>query len=62
MQNVAAYYGETIRSQGAFYAAQGDGAVSHVDVRDIATAGVRCFPGPATRGRRMHSPTRGADR
>src|SRR5262249_20424131 len=36
MQNVAAYYGETIRSQSTFYAAQGDGAVSHVDVRDVA--------------------------
>jgi uncharacterized protein YbjT (DUF2867 family) len=41
MQNVAAFYGETIRSQGTFYAAQGDGAVSHVDVRDIAAAAVK---------------------
>jgi uncharacterized protein YbjT (DUF2867 family) len=56
MQYVASYYGETIRSQGAFYAAQGDGAVSHVDVRDIAAAAVTVLSGRGTRERRMPSP------
>jgi uncharacterized protein YbjT (DUF2867 family) len=51
MQNVAAYYGETIRSQGAFYAAQGDGAVSHIDVRDIAAAAVKVLSGRGHEGK-----------
>src|SRR5262249_46900988 len=51
MQNVAAYYGETIRSQSTFYAAQGDGAVSHVDVRDVAAAAVKGLSGAGHEGK-----------
>jgi uncharacterized protein YbjT (DUF2867 family) len=41
MQNVATYNAETIKTQNAFYAAQGKGAVSHIDIRDIAAVAVR---------------------
>ncbi len=41
MQNMATYNGATIRDQGAFYGSQGDGKVSHVDIRDIAAVAVR---------------------
>ena len=40
MQNVVNYNASTIRSQNAFYGCQGDGAVSVVDVRDIAAVAV----------------------
>jgi uncharacterized protein YbjT (DUF2867 family) len=36
MQNFVTYYGQTIRTQNAFYLPAGDGKVSFVDVRDIA--------------------------
>ena len=36
MQNMANYSGATIKSQGVFYQAAGDGRVSHIHVRDIA--------------------------
>lgn len=36
MQNFVNYYGDTIRTQSAFYLSCGDARVSHVDVRDIA--------------------------
>jgi uncharacterized protein YbjT (DUF2867 family) len=39
MQNVVNYMGETIRSQSALYSSAGDGAVSHIDVRDIGAVG-----------------------
>lgn len=41
MQNLVTYDGETIRSQGAFYGAAGEGKISHVDVRDIAAVAVK---------------------
>lgn len=41
MQNMIGYYGATIRTQNAFYGSQGDGKVSHIDVRDIAAVAVR---------------------
>jgi len=41
MQNMVNYNGATIRSQNAFYGTQGDGQVSHIDVRDIAAVAVR---------------------
>jgi uncharacterized protein YbjT (DUF2867 family) len=41
MQNMVNYNGATIRSQNAFYGTQGDGRVSHIDVRDIAAVAVR---------------------
>lgn len=41
MQNFVNYSSATIRAQNAFYGAQGNGAVSHIDVRDIATVAVK---------------------
>jgi uncharacterized protein YbjT (DUF2867 family) len=41
MQNMANYNGATIRSQNAFYGSQGEGKVSHIDIRDIAAVAVR---------------------
>ena len=35
MQNVVTYMGETIRTQSAFYSSGGNGAASHIDVRDL---------------------------
>ncbi len=40
MQNLVNYSAGTIRSQGAFYGCQGNGAVSLVDIRDIAAVAV----------------------
>jgi uncharacterized protein YbjT (DUF2867 family) len=40
MQNLVNYNAGTIRSQNAFYGCQGNGAVSVVDIRDIAAAAV----------------------
>jgi len=37
MQNFVTFYGDTIRTQNAFYTPAGDGKVSFVDSRDIAT-------------------------
>jgi uncharacterized protein YbjT (DUF2867 family) len=36
LQNILAYYAPTIRTQGAFYSAMGNGKTSFIDVRDIA--------------------------
>jgi uncharacterized protein YbjT (DUF2867 family) len=41
MQNMVNYNGATIRSQNAFYGSQGDGRVSHIDLRDIAAVIVK---------------------
>jgi uncharacterized protein YbjT (DUF2867 family) len=41
MQNLLTYNGETIRTQNAFYAAQAHGAVSHIELRDIAAVAVK---------------------
>ena len=38
MQNFVNYNSGTIKAQNAFYAAQGNGAVSHIDLRDAAIA------------------------
>src|SRR5207302_5833994 len=40
MQNLVNYNPGTIRSQNAFYGCQGNGAVSIIDIRDIAAAAV----------------------
>ena len=40
MQNLVNYNAGTIRSQNAFYGCQGDGAVSIVDIRDVAAVAV----------------------
>ena len=41
MQNTVNYNAPTINTQNAFYGCQGDGKVSHVDIRDIAAVAVR---------------------
>jgi uncharacterized protein YbjT (DUF2867 family)/predicted ester cyclase len=52
MQNIAAYNGQTIRTQDCFYTALGGARVSHIDVRDIATAAAKALLAPAqTAGR-----------
>lgn len=38
MQNYVQYYGPMIKSSGAIYLPQGDGAMSLIDVRDVASA------------------------
>jgi len=43
MQNFVIYNGATINSQNAFYGSQGDGTVSHIDIRDIAAAAVKAL-------------------
>src|SRR5207245_102693 len=40
MQNLVNYSAGTIRSENAFYGCQGDGAVSVIDIRDIAAVAV----------------------
>lgn len=45
MQNFVNYNAPTIKSQNAFYAAQGNGAVSHIDIRDIGAAAVKVLAG-----------------
>ena len=41
MQNMVMYNGSTIRTQSTFYGCQGDGKVSHIDVRDIGAVAVK---------------------
>jgi len=43
MQNLVTYNAKSIKTQGAFYAAQGNGAVSHIDIRDIGARLFRCY-------------------
>ena len=45
MQNFVNFNAPTIKSQNAFYAAQGNGAVSHSDIRDIGAAAVKVLAG-----------------
>jgi uncharacterized protein YbjT (DUF2867 family) len=40
MQNLVNYNADTIRSQNVFYGCQGKGAISLVDIRDVATVAV----------------------
>ncbi len=51
MQNFVNYNAGTINSQSAFYGAQGDGAVSHIDVRDIAAVAVKVLSGSGHEGK-----------
>ena len=41
MQNFVTYNGATINTQNAFYGSQGDGKVSHIDLRDIAAVAMK---------------------
>lgn len=51
MQNFVNYNSGTIKTQNAFYAAQGDGAVSHIDIRDIAAAAVKVLSSSGHEGK-----------
>lgn len=41
MQNMANYNAPTINTQNAFYGSEGDGRVSHIDIRDVAAVAVK---------------------
>lgn len=41
MQNFVNYNAQTINAQNAFYGCQGDGEVSHIDIRDLAAVAVK---------------------
>lgn len=43
MQNVPNYYAGSVKAQGAFYGGAGDGAISHVDVADIAAVAAKAL-------------------
>jgi uncharacterized protein YbjT (DUF2867 family) len=43
MQNMSFYNGATIRAQNTFYGSQGEGKVSHIDLRDIAAVAVKAL-------------------
>jgi uncharacterized protein YbjT (DUF2867 family) len=51
MQNFVTYNTVTIKSQNAFYGCQGEGAVSHVDIRDVAAAIVAVLSGSGHEGK-----------
>jgi uncharacterized protein YbjT (DUF2867 family) len=43
MQNMVNYNAPTIKTQDAFYGSEGDGRVSHIDVRDVAAVAVKAL-------------------
>lgn len=43
MQNMANYNAPTINTQNAFYGSEGDGRVSHIDIRDVAAVAVKAL-------------------
>lgn len=43
MQNFITFFGQTIKTQNAFYLPVGDGKVSVVDVRDVAAVAVQAL-------------------
>jgi uncharacterized protein YbjT (DUF2867 family) len=47
MQNILAFYAPSIRAQGSFYAAMGDGRISYIDVRDVAAVAALALNSPA---------------
>jgi uncharacterized protein YbjT (DUF2867 family) len=51
MQNFVTYNSATIKSQSVFYGCQGEGAVSHIDIRDIAAAIVAVLSGRGHEGK-----------
>ncbi|NOY87472.1 MAG: SDR family oxidoreductase [Deltaproteobacteria bacterium] len=50
MQNFVAFMSQTIKEQGTFYLPWGDGNISLVDVRDIATVAVESLTGDGHEG------------
>jgi uncharacterized protein YbjT (DUF2867 family) len=51
MQNIANYFGGSIKSQGAFYGTIGDAKVSFIDVRDVAAAVAGALLNKSTAGK-----------
>jgi uncharacterized protein YbjT (DUF2867 family) len=51
MQNFVNYNAGTINSQSAFYGSQGEGKVSHIDIRDIAAVAVKVLTEDRHRGK-----------
>ncbi|HEV2731390.1 MAG TPA: NmrA family NAD(P)-binding protein, partial [Terriglobales bacterium] len=43
MQNMVNYNAPTINTQNAFYGSEGDGRVSHIDLRDVAAVAVKAL-------------------
>src|SRR5215470_16576233 len=43
MQNMVNYNGPTINAQNSFYGSEGDGGVSHIDIRDVAAVAVKAL-------------------
>ena len=43
MQNLVNYNAQTINTQNAFYGCQGEGKVSHIDLRDVAEVAVKAL-------------------
>lgn len=43
MQNMVNYNAPTINTQSAFYGSEGDGRVSHIDIRDVAAVAVKAL-------------------
>ena len=50
MQNFVTYSSGTITAQNAIYGSQGEGKVSHIDIRDIAAVAVRILTGDGNNG------------
>jgi uncharacterized protein YbjT (DUF2867 family) len=53
-QNIGAFYGPTVRTQGAFYAAMADARSSFLDVRDVGAAAARILASPSTHGAQIY--------
>jgi uncharacterized protein YbjT (DUF2867 family) len=51
LQNIVAYHAPSIRAEGAFYAAMGDGKTSYLHVGDIAIVAVKALHGGAHAGK-----------
>jgi uncharacterized protein YbjT (DUF2867 family) len=43
MQNLVNYNASTIKTQNSFYGSEGDGRVSHIDIRDVAAVAVKAL-------------------
>ena len=57
MQNFINFFSQTIKEQGAFYLPAGDGKVSFVDVRDIASAAVQALLNESKHGQNAYNIT-----
>ncbi len=51
MQNVINYMGASIRAESAFYSSAADGAISHVDARDIGAVAAKTLTEPGHEGK-----------